>query len=97
MRQATPLPWLLALVIVLLSGSHAPAEDSRVAWLRSLLDNSEGSSPREFIDSLKVDLYPDEVYSFTPRGDVFSFPSISKSITPGQPQTCSYASSNMRR
>ncbi len=56
-------------------GSHAPAEDSRVAWLRALLDNSEGSSPREFIDSLKVDLYPDEVYSFTPRGDVFSFPS----------------------
>ena len=55
-------------------GSHAPAEDSRVAWLRSVLDNSEGSSPREFIDSLKVDLYPDEVYSFTPRGDVFSFP-----------------------
>jgi GTP pyrophosphokinase len=56
-------------------GSHAPAEDSRVAWLRSVLDNSEGSSPREFLDSLKVDLYPDEVYSFTPRGDVFSFPS----------------------
>jgi GTP pyrophosphokinase len=55
-------------------GSHAAAEDSRVAWLRALLDNSEGSSPREFIDSLKVDLYPDEVYSFTPRGDVFSFP-----------------------
>ena len=55
-------------------GSHAPAEDSRVAWLRALLDNSEGSSPREFLDSLKVDLYPDEVYSFTPRGDVFSFP-----------------------
>ncbi len=55
-------------------GSHAPAEDSRVAWLRALLDNSEGSSPREFLDSLKVDLYPDEVYCFTPRGDVFSFP-----------------------
>ena len=55
-------------------GSHAPAEDSRVAWLRALLDNSEGTSPREFLDSLKVDLYPDDVYSFTPRGDVFSFP-----------------------
>ncbi len=56
------------------SGSGAPAEDSRVSWLRALLDNSEGSSPREFLDSLKVDLYPDEVYCFTPRGDVFSFP-----------------------
>ncbi|MBD3854014.1 MAG: bifunctional (p)ppGpp synthetase/guanosine-3',5'-bis(diphosphate) 3'-pyrophosphohydrolase, partial [Acidobacteria bacterium] len=55
-------------------GSHAPAEDSRVAWLRAVLDHSEGSSPREFLDSLKVDLYPDDVYCFTPRGDVFSFP-----------------------
>jgi GTP pyrophosphokinase len=55
-------------------GSKDPVDDSRVTWLRALLDNSEGSSPREFLDSLKVDLYPDEVYSFTPRGDVFSFP-----------------------
>ena len=55
-------------------GSHAPAEDTRVAWLRAVLDNSEGTSPREFLDSLKVDLYPDDVYCFTPRGDVFSFP-----------------------
>jgi GTP pyrophosphokinase len=55
-------------------GSHAPAEDSRVAWLRGVLDHSEGSSPREFLDALKVDLYPDDVYCFTPRGDVFSFP-----------------------
>jgi GTP pyrophosphokinase len=51
-----------------------PSEDSRMAWLRALLDNSEDSSPREFLDSLKVDLYPDDVYCFTPRGDVFSFP-----------------------
>ena len=54
-------------------GSQA-ATDTRVAWLRSVLDNSAGSSPREFLDSLKVDLYPDEVYAFTPRGDVYSFP-----------------------
>jgi GTP pyrophosphokinase len=56
------------------TGSRTPADDSRIAWLRGLLDNSAGASPREFLDSLKVDLYPDEVYSFTPRGDVFSFP-----------------------
>ena len=55
-------------------GSTPAAEDSRVAWLRGLLDTTKGSSPREFLDSLKVDLYPDEVYCFTPRGDVFSFP-----------------------
>jgi guanosine-3',5'-bis(diphosphate) 3'-pyrophosphohydrolase len=56
------------------SGSKAAADDSRITWLRSLLEGAEGASPREFLDSLKVDLYPDEVYSFTPRGDVFSFP-----------------------
>ena len=55
-------------------GSKTTAKDSRMAWLRSVLDNSLGSSPREFLDSLKVDLYPDEVYAFTPKGDVFSFP-----------------------
>jgi len=55
-------------------GSGAGSEDSRISWLRSLLDNSEGASPREFLDSIKVDLYPDDVYCFTPRGDVFSFP-----------------------
>ncbi len=51
-----------------------PVGDSRIAWLRSLLDTTKGSSPREFLDSLKVDLYPDEVYCFTPKGDVLSFP-----------------------
>ena len=55
-------------------GSGAASGDSRISWLRSLLDNSEGTSPREFLDSIKVDLYPDDVYCFTPRGDVFSFP-----------------------
>ncbi len=51
-----------------------PVDDSRIAWLRGLLDTTQGTSPREFLDSLKVDLYPEEVYCFTPRGDVFSFP-----------------------
>jgi GTP pyrophosphokinase len=55
-------------------GSDSGDDDSRISWLRSLLDNSEGASPREFLDSIKVDLYPDDVYCFTPRGDVFSFP-----------------------
>jgi len=55
-------------------GAGSGGSDSRISWLRSLLDNSEGASPREFLDSIKVDLYPDDVYCFTPRGDVFSFP-----------------------
>src|SRR5205823_12973046 len=34
----------------------------------------EIKDPRLFLHSLKIDLYPDEVYTFTPKGDVFAFP-----------------------
>ena len=45
------------------------------AWLRQLLEwQKEVEDPRTFLTTLKVDLYPDEVYAFTPRGDVLSFP-----------------------
>jgi GTP pyrophosphokinase len=54
-------------------GPHA--DDARFQWLRSLVDwQSEVSDPRQFLSSLKVDLYPDEVYTFTPKGEVFAFP-----------------------
>ena len=54
-------------------GPHA--DDERFQWLRSLVDwQSEVSDPRQFLSSLKVDLYPDEVYTFTPKGEVFAFP-----------------------
>jgi len=50
-------------------------EDSQVTWLRQLLDwQQEVSDPRSFMTALKIDLYPDEVYVFTPKGDVKSFP-----------------------
>src|ERR1700687_4831533 len=54
-------------------GSHA--DDARFQWLRQLVDwQSEVSDPRQFLSSLKVDLYPDDVYTFTPKGEVFAFP-----------------------
>jgi GTP pyrophosphokinase len=54
-------------------GSHA--DDERFQWLRQLVDwQSEVSDPRQFLSSLKIDLYPDEVYTFTPKGEVFAFP-----------------------
>ena len=54
-------------------GPHA--DDARFQWLRQLADwQSEVSDPRQFLSSLKVDLYPDEVYTFTPKGEVFAFP-----------------------
>jgi GTP pyrophosphokinase len=51
------------------------ADDGRFQWLRQLVDwQSDVSDPRQFLSSLKVDLYPDEVYTFTPKGEVFAFP-----------------------
>ncbi|MEA2265962.1 MAG: diphosphokinase / guanosine-3,5-bis(diphosphate) 3-diphosphatase [Solirubrobacteraceae bacterium] len=46
-------------------------------WLRSMVDwQSETSDPKEFMDTLKIDLFEDEVYVFTPKGEV-------KSLTAG--------------
>jgi guanosine-3',5'-bis(diphosphate) 3'-pyrophosphohydrolase len=54
-------------------GPHA--DDERFQWLRQLVEwQSDVSDPRQFLSSLKVDLYPDEVYTFTPKGKVFAFP-----------------------
>ncbi|MHB0970254.1 MAG: RelA/SpoT family protein [Thermoanaerobaculia bacterium] len=50
-------------------------DDKSFLWLRQLVEwQKEIKDPRIFMNSLKIDLYPDEVYTFTPRGDVFAFP-----------------------
>ena len=52
-----------------------PLDDARFAALRQLVETTRGRPiPRQFLSSLKVDLYPDEVYTFTPKGEVFAFP-----------------------
>jgi len=44
-------------------------------WMRSLLEvQQEVRDPQEFLQSLKIDLYPEEVYIFTPKGEVKSLP-----------------------
>ncbi|MCK9463287.1 MAG: bifunctional (p)ppGpp synthetase/guanosine-3',5'-bis(diphosphate) 3'-pyrophosphohydrolase [Proteobacteria bacterium] len=49
-------------------------------WVREMLENQDGlSDSREFLDSVKVDLFLDEVFVFTPRGDVIS---LRKGSTP---------------
>ncbi|HEX9945687.1 MAG TPA: bifunctional (p)ppGpp synthetase/guanosine-3',5'-bis(diphosphate) 3'-pyrophosphohydrolase [Thermoanaerobaculia bacterium] len=54
---------------------EARASDPNILWLRQLLEwQKEVQDPRTFLTTLKVDLYPDEVYVFTPKGEVFSFP-----------------------
>ncbi|MEW6368672.1 MAG: bifunctional (p)ppGpp synthetase/guanosine-3',5'-bis(diphosphate) 3'-pyrophosphohydrolase [Acidobacteriota bacterium] len=59
----------------------AESEDQHVQWLRQLLEyHREVKDPKEFLSILKVDLYPDEVYAFTPKGQVISLPRGSTSI-----------------
>ena len=51
------------------------ASDPNILWLRQLLEwQQEVQDPRVFLNTLKIDLYPDEVYVFTPQGDVHSYP-----------------------
>jgi GTP diphosphokinase / guanosine-3',5'-bis(diphosphate) 3'-diphosphatase len=58
-----------------LSGGVDPKLVQRFTWLRELMDyQKELKDPAEFIDSIKVDLFQDEVYVFTPKGDVRVFP-----------------------
>jgi GTP pyrophosphokinase len=50
-------------------------DEGKFAWLRQLLEwQQELADPDEFIDTVKVDLFPDEVFVFTPRGDVINLP-----------------------
>ena len=57
-------------------GRKGPAEDDqRMAWLRHLVEwQRDMQDPGEFMSTLKVDLYPEEVYTFTPRGKVIVLP-----------------------
>ncbi len=60
-----------------------PSDDSfdqRLAWLRQMLEwQTELKDPREFMEALKIDLFEDEVFVFTPKGDVVS---LRKGSTP---------------
>jgi GTP pyrophosphokinase len=57
------------------SGGLDPRDAARFAWLRQLMESqNELKDPAEFLESVKVDLFQDEVYVFTPNGDVRAFP-----------------------
>ena len=43
-------------------------------WLRSLVDMQQGGNSEEFMESVKLDLFPDKVYVFTPKGDIRRLP-----------------------
>ena len=49
-------------------------DEKNYEWVRRLLENQEGADAEDFIHSLKVDMFADEVFVFTPRGDVINLP-----------------------
>jgi GTP pyrophosphokinase len=58
------------------AGDNVSAKDeARLAWVRQLMEwQREMSDPNEFMSTLKIDLYPEEVYTFTPKGKVVVLP-----------------------
>lgn len=49
--------------------------ESKLQWLRQMMEwQKEVSDPKEFMDSLKIDLFTSEVYVFTPKGEVIELP-----------------------
>jgi len=55
-------------------GDQSDEEVEEMAWLRQIVDwQQEHPDPQDFLELVKVDLFPDEVYTFTPRGKVLPF------------------------
>ena len=56
-------------------GKRGVQDDQRIAWLRQLVEwQQEMRDPADFTNTLKLDLYPEEVYCFTPKGRVIVLP-----------------------
>ena len=58
------------------SGTKTKGVDTHVKWLQELLDilQSEENDPKEFMHLLKIDLFGDEIFVFTPKGDLVQLP-----------------------
>ena len=56
--------------------------DNNVKWLRELLEilKDESSNPKEFMELLKIDLYDEEIFAFTPLGDLIRLPAKSTTV-----------------
>ncbi|MGV0851587.1 RelA/SpoT family protein [Mycolicibacterium phlei] len=60
---------------------HAAAEIDEMAWMRQLLDwQREAADPGEFLESLRYDLAVQEIFVFTPKGDVITLPAGSTPV-----------------
>jgi len=56
------------------ASQKATGFDEKMGWLRNLLEWQDTSNPQEFANALKLDAFSDEVFVFTPRGDVIDLP-----------------------
>ena len=54
--------------------SDSVQQERARAWLSHLVEMQESGNPEEFIESVKVDLFPDKVYVFTPKGAILRLP-----------------------
>jgi GTP pyrophosphokinase len=62
-------------------GPVSAQDEQRLAWLRQVVEwQRDVSDPNEFLSTLKIDLYPEEVYTFTPKGKVIVLPRESTPI-----------------
>lgn len=57
-------------------GQHANTKDfdAKISWLRRILEWQDTSNPKEFMNALKLDVFSDAVFVFTPKGDVINLP-----------------------
>jgi len=62
-------------------GEKDASFDKKLSWLRSLLEwQTEVGDAESFVDTVKIDLFQDEVYVFTPKGDVLNLPAGSTPV-----------------
>jgi GTP pyrophosphokinase len=62
-------------------GEKDASFDQKLSWLRSLLEwQNEVGDAESFVDTVKIDLFQDEVYVFTPKGDVLNLPAGSTPV-----------------
>jgi guanosine-3',5'-bis(diphosphate) 3'-pyrophosphohydrolase len=70
------------------SDNVSAKDEQRLAWVRQLMEwQREMTDPNEFMSTLKIDLYPEEVYTFTPKGKVVVLPKDAAPSTSPMPFT----------
>ena len=55
-------------------GIQGNADEEKFSWIRRLLESQQDSDAQDFVQSLKIDMFSDEVFVFTPQGDVINLP-----------------------